>query len=72
MNILGISGSPRVKHTALMLKTVLDATGAEYELVHLKDYTIRPALTASSVTRRLLARRRTIYISFTKNLLKQT
>lgn len=25
-----------------MLKTVLDATGAEYELVHLKDHTIRP------------------------------
>lgn len=44
MNILGISGSPRVKHTATMLKIVLDATGAEYELVHLKDYTIRPCL----------------------------
>lgn len=44
MKILGISGSPRVKHTATMLKTVLDATGAECELLHLKDHIIRPCL----------------------------
>ena len=39
--IIGISGSPRDKNTNYMLKTVLDATGEEYELILLKDYEIR-------------------------------
>jgi len=37
MKILGISGSSRIKHTNYMLKTLLDATGADYELINLKD-----------------------------------
>jgi multimeric flavodoxin WrbA len=39
--ILGISGSPRNKNTSYMLKTVLDATGLDYEIVFLKDKAIR-------------------------------
>lgn len=39
--IIGISGSPRNKNTNYMLKTVLDATGFDYELVLLKDKSIK-------------------------------
>ncbi len=42
MSILAISGSPRIKNTEFMLKTVLDATGQPYEIVHLKDLNIKP------------------------------
>ncbi len=37
MKILGISGSPRDKNTNYMLRTVLEATGQDYELILLKD-----------------------------------
>ncbi len=40
--IVGISGSPRNKNTNCMLKTVLDATGSDYDLVLLKDKNIKP------------------------------
>lgn len=40
--IIGISGSPRDKNTNYMLKTVLDATGFDYEMILLKDKTIKP------------------------------
>ena len=40
--IVGISGSPRNKNTNFMLKTVLDATGCDYELILLKDKKINP------------------------------
>jgi len=40
-NIIGISGSPRNKNTNYMLRTVLDATGYDYELVALKDKNIK-------------------------------
>jgi len=42
MNIVGISGSPRDKNTNYMLKTVLDATRQNYELIALKDKDIKP------------------------------
>lgn len=42
MKIIGISGSPRDKNTSYMLKTVLDATGQDYELILLKDKNIKP------------------------------
>lgn len=41
MKIIGISGSPRNKNTNYMLKTVLDATGQDYELIALKDKNIK-------------------------------
>ncbi|MDD4990409.1 MAG: flavodoxin family protein [Candidatus Pacebacteria bacterium] len=41
MNIIGISGSPRDKNTNYMLRTVLDATGKEYDLITLKDKDIK-------------------------------
>ena len=41
-NIIGISGSPRDKNTNYMLKTVLEATGCNYELINLKDKDIKP------------------------------
>lgn len=44
MKILGISGSPRIKNTDYMLRTVLDATGADYSLVNLKDLKINSCL----------------------------
>lgn len=40
--IIGISGSPRNKNTYYMLKTVLGATGCDYELILLKDKNIKP------------------------------
>jgi len=40
--IIGISGSPRNRNTNYMLKTVLDATGCDYELILLKDKNIKP------------------------------
>ncbi len=40
--IIGISGSPREKNTNYMLRTVLDATGYDYELILLKDKKIKP------------------------------
>ncbi|MDP1538762.1 MAG: flavodoxin family protein [bacterium] len=40
-NIIGISGSPRNKNTNYMLRTVLDATGYDYELIALKDKNIK-------------------------------
>ena len=42
MNIIAISGSPRDKNTAYMLKTILDATKQEYEFIALKDKDIKP------------------------------
>lgn len=48
MKILGISGSSRHKNTNFMLKTFLDATGSDYELVLLKDNNIRPCLNCKS------------------------
>ena len=42
MKIIGICGSPRDKNTSYMLRTVLEATGEEYELVNLKDKDIKP------------------------------
>jgi len=44
MTIIGISGSPREQNTAYMLKTVLAATGQDYEIVFLKDKSIRPCV----------------------------
>ena len=41
-NIIGISGSPRDKITNYMLKTVLEATGCNYQLIKLKDKNIKP------------------------------
>lgn len=40
--IIGISGSPRDKNTNYMLRTVLDATDYDYELILLKDKNIKP------------------------------
>ncbi len=42
--IIGVSGSPRNKNTNYMLKTILDATGFNYELVFLKDKIIKPCV----------------------------
>ena len=42
MKILGISGSPRERNTCYMLKTVLNATNHEYELISLKNKNIQP------------------------------
>lgn len=42
LKIIGISGSPREKNTVYMLKTVLDATGFDYDLILLKDKNIKP------------------------------
>ena len=39
--VIGISGSPRDKNTNYMLKTVLDATGFDYEMILLKDKNIK-------------------------------
>jgi len=44
MKLLGISGSARNKNTNFMLKTVLDATGANFEIIDLKDCKINPCL----------------------------
>ena len=41
-NIIGISGSPRNKNTNYMLRTALNATGHDYELIALKDKNIKP------------------------------
>ena len=44
MNILGISGStrtPELSGTYRLVETVLDATGCKYELISLKDKTIK-------------------------------
>jgi multimeric flavodoxin WrbA len=40
--IIGISGSPRLKHSVYMLKTVLEATNKPFELIYLKDLQIEP------------------------------
>ncbi len=41
MKVLGISGSPRKSHTTEeLVKTILDATGLETELISLQDMTI--------------------------------
>lgn len=42
--IIGISGSPREGNTNHMLRTVLDATGRDYELILLKDKKIKPCM----------------------------
>lgn len=39
--IVGISGSPRNRNTNYMLKTLLDATGSDYDFVLLKDKNIK-------------------------------
>lgn len=41
MKIIGISGSPRNKNTNYMLRTVLEATRCDYELINLKDENIK-------------------------------
>lgn len=48
MKIIGISGSSRIKNTNFMLKTVLEATGLDYELINLKDNNIHPCLNCKS------------------------
>ena len=40
--VIGISGSPRNKNTNYMLRTVLEATSHNYELINLKDKNIKP------------------------------
>ena len=40
--IIGISGSPRNKNTDYMLKTMLDATGFDYEIIFLREKSIKP------------------------------
>ena len=40
--IIGISGSPRDKNINYMLRTVLNASGSDYELILLKDKDIKP------------------------------
>ena len=42
MKALGIVGSPRVKNTYNMTKTVLKKTGFDYEIILLKDKNIKP------------------------------
>lgn len=42
LKIVGISGSPRERNTVYMLKTVLDTTGFDYDLILLKDKNIKP------------------------------
>lgn len=42
MKIIGISGSPRDKNTNYMIRTVLEATGRNYELINLKNKNIKP------------------------------
>lgn len=42
LKIIGISGSPRDKNTNYMLKTVLDASGCDYEMILLRDKKINP------------------------------
>lgn len=44
MNIIGISGSPKNKRTDYMIKTILDATGKEYELVKLYGKKVGPCI----------------------------
>ncbi|MFH1451993.1 MAG: flavodoxin family protein [archaeon] len=42
MKVIGINGSPRLANTEYMVKTVLEATGRDYELINLKDMKISP------------------------------
>ncbi len=42
MKIIGISGSPRDKNTNYMIRTLLDTTEQNYELITLKDKDIKP------------------------------
>ena len=42
MKAIGIVGSPRMKNTYNMVKTVLEATGVDYEIILLKDQDIKP------------------------------
>ena len=44
MKILGICGSPRKGNTHWMIKTILDATKQEYEIIFLSEKNIRPCL----------------------------
>lgn len=44
MKIIGISGSPRKENTYYMVKTVLEATGHDYELILLCEKDIKPCL----------------------------
>lgn len=48
MKLLGISGSSRIKNTDFMLKTLLKATGLDYDLINLKDHHILPCLNCKS------------------------
>lgn len=41
LKIIGISGSPKGRNTNYMLKTVLDASGFDYEMILLKDKKIK-------------------------------
>jgi len=42
MKAIGICGSPRSKNTESIIKTVLEATGLDYEMILLKDKNISP------------------------------
>jgi len=42
--IIGISGSPRNKGTHYMVKTVLETTSSDYELINLKEKNIKPCM----------------------------
>jgi len=44
MKIIGISGSPRKENTYYMVKTVLEATGQDYELILLSEKVIKSCL----------------------------
>lgn len=44
MKLVGISGSSRKKNTTYMLKTLLDATGMDYDIIQLKKKDLRPCL----------------------------
>ncbi|EKE26531.1 MAG: NADPH-dependent FMN reductase [uncultured bacterium (gcode 4)] len=44
MKILWISWSPREKNTVYMIKTIIEATGLDYEIINLKDFKIASCL----------------------------
>ncbi|HEY9246555.1 MAG TPA: flavodoxin family protein, partial [Candidatus Methanoperedens sp.] len=45
MQVLGISGSPvKNSNTDRLVKTVLEATGLEYEFIKLSEYDIHPCM----------------------------
>jgi len=44
MKIIGISGSPRKQNTYYMVKTILEATKQDYELILLSEKNIKPCM----------------------------